>query len=102
YENGYLDNSFQKDFRQPALVDISNRSRPGSVKLRADHQSFYLIYDETAGMDAARQFIYILFTFLGGLVMLVSLSSLVFHFVSRVPPWPLFLAYLIIVFGLRY
>ncbi|NEN22101.1 GHKL domain-containing protein [Cryomorpha ignava] len=102
YENSYLDNSFQKDFKQTSLVDISNRSKPGSVKLKADHQSFYLIFDESADMGAVRQLIYILFSILGGLALLVALSSLVLRFVKRIPPWPLFAAYALVVFGLRY
>lgn len=102
YENRYLDNSFQKDFRQAALVDISNRSKPGSVKLQAGHQPFYLFYDDNAEISASRQWIYIAFSILGGLALLIALSTMVLHFVNRLPPWPVFIVYVVAVFGLRY
>ena len=102
YENAYLDNSFQKEFRQKSLVGISNRSTPGSVKLKANHQFFYLSFDESTGVGVARQMVYILLSILGGIALLFSLTVIALRLRSTLPPWPIFIGYLLVVSALRY
>ena len=102
YENNYLDNSFQKDFRQNSLIAISNRSIPGSVKMKANYQSFFLVFDDGENTNWARSFIYILFSLLGGLALLTSLTVFAMNLRHRIPAWPLFIGYVAVVCGLRY
>src|SRR5690554_902188 len=102
YENTYLDNSFQKDFQQKSLVGISNRPTPGSVKLKANHQFFYLSFDEEAGGGLARKLVYILLSILGGIALLFSLTAITLRFRKRFAPWIVFISYVLIIFGLRY
>ncbi len=102
YENNYLDNSFQKDFRQNSLIEISNRSKPGSVKLKANYQNFFLVFDDEENTSWLRSFIYILFSLVGGLALLTSLTVFASNLRNRVSVWPLFIGYVAVVCGLRY
>ena len=102
YENVYLDNSFQKDFQQKSLVGISNRSSPGSVKLKANHQFFYLSFDDAPGTGIARQLVYILLSILGGIALLFSLTTIAMRIRNTTSSWLIFVAYILVVFALRY
>lgn len=70
YQNEYLSNDFQKDFKQEALKNISIHPVKGSVKLKADRQPFYLIYNAQTEITSGRTFLYAL-TLVLGLISLV-------------------------------
>jgi len=71
YQNEYLSNSFQRDFSQEALKNISLTPVKGSVKLKADRQPFYLIYNAQPEITLGRTFLYG-FCLLLGLGFLIS------------------------------
>ncbi len=103
YENTYLDNSFEKDFAQESLVDISTKSLPKSVKLKADHQSFYLVFNSEGHVSTSRRVVYIVFSIFGGIAILVALLQFTFYFHKKgASGWLLFGILTAAVFGLRY
>jgi len=70
YQNEYLNNNFQEDFRQEALKNISLTPIKGSVKLKADRQPFYLVYNAQPEITSGRTFLYG-FSLVFGLIILV-------------------------------
>lgn len=73
YQNEYLRNDFQKDFRQEALKNISIKPVKGSVKLKADRQPFYLIYNAQPEITSGRTFLYGLTLILGLIIFVYGL-----------------------------
>ncbi|MCA1763622.1 MAG: hypothetical protein LC664_11615 [Flavobacteriales bacterium] len=73
YENAYLNNSFQDDLEQDYLLDIDTKPSTNAVKLKADHQSFYLKFEEAGKQGTAKGFIFILFSLIGGGAVLMGL-----------------------------
>lgn len=102
YENKYLSNSFVADFRLHSLVDISTKAIPESVKLRADHQSFYLIFNDKNHIGNFRQVIYISFSLLGSIAILLALLQFLTRFRGKVPRPLLFTGFVVVVCALRY
>lgn len=102
YENDYLDNTFQNGFNVRSIANISNNSSRGSVKLKANHQFFYLTYEDTPGNRAARKWTYILFSLLGGVSLLIALTRWMITLSKKKSPWVVYLGYALIVFALRY
>jgi len=70
YQNEYLSNDFQEDFQQEALKNISLTPTNGSVKLKANRQPFYLIYNAQPEITSGRTFLYG-FCLILGLIFLV-------------------------------
>lgn len=76
YQNRYLDERFAPGFNVRGLTDISTRPAKGGVKLRADHQFFYLQFDtDEKGKDHSPA-VFIVLTLLGGILVFAGLVQL--------------------------
>lgn len=75
YENDYLSNDFQKDFRQNHLTGIDTKPNAGAVKLKANHQSFYLKFAEPGKNGTLKGIIFIAFCLIGGVSVLIGLIA---------------------------
>lgn len=76
YQNEYLDDRFAPGFDVEGLTAISTQSAKGGVKLRADHQFFYLIFEDPSQSKKHAPSVFILFTLVGGLLVFMGLSIL--------------------------
>ncbi|MFN2422493.1 MAG: ATP-binding protein [Cryomorphaceae bacterium] len=76
YQNEYLDDHFAPGFDVEGLSEISTRSTKGGVKLRADHQFFYLIFEDPAQSKKHAPAVFLLFTILGGVFVFIGLVLL--------------------------
>jgi signal transduction histidine kinase len=102
YQNKYLDAQFVFGFDQEGLISIDTKSATGDVKLRADHQPFYLKFDENDLKGKSSPFVYLLVSLLGGILMLLALFMLVHEVVCKYPGITI-LSFLVIFIGiLRY
>jgi hypothetical protein len=83
-------------------LSIHLRAEEGSVKLKADHQTFYLKFSPDS-KDAEREaLIYILIAIGGGILALYSLIRLYKTAARRLKPYIAFPLLLIAILGLRY
>lgn len=101
YENAYLNNSFLNGFNVKSIQNISNQSSTGSVKLKANHQYFYLSFEDTPGKGAARKWVYISFSLLGGIAILIALTKWMLALSRKKYPGAVFIVYIAVVVGLR-
>lgn len=85
YDNAYLDNGFTQDFSRPGLESIVLRPASGDVKLKADHQFFYLAFTADKTQSRLGFPIYILLTIGGGILILFSLIGLARFLAGQVP-----------------
>lgn len=83
YQNKYLDAKFVSGFDQEGLKSINTKPETGDVKLRADHQPFYLKFDENDLKGKSSPFVYILVSLLGGILVLFALFIIVREAVTK-------------------
>ncbi len=102
YENVYLNNAFQKDFRQPSLVEISTKPAAKSVKLLADKQPFYLIWDDLRAPSPAKPITYILLSIIGGIFIAFALVKSSLSYARRRSPILSYSILLAVLILLRY
>jgi len=102
YQNQYLDNGFFGEFSQVGLNGIHVRQIPGSVKLRADHQAFYLEYDQQVLTGKANPLVFLLFAVAGGALILLSLFVVIRSSLRKWHPGVILLSTITAVFLLRY
>ncbi len=98
--NKYLKSEFIGSFKIPMLKEISSQSSPGWVKLKADHQYFYLSFSEDDSSNILVALLYSIFSILGGFLILLSLLALVRQWIEMSGTL-LFLTLVVSVFGLR-
>lgn len=102
YENAYLSNSFQKDFQQSHLTGIDTKPRSGAVKLKADHQSFYLQFAEPNKNETAKGVLFIVFCLIGGVSVLIGVVSASLLLKEKTSRIAIFSGLVIVVVFLRY
>lgn len=102
YDNLYLDNGFAGDFARPGLVEISTRSQPGAVKLKADHQYFYLVFNTETRPTIRAAVVFLLFTWGGGILILIGLLGTAMQCAARYPPWAVFSILAVLLAAGRY
>lgn len=102
YQNEYLSEGFTEDFKQPNLTGIRLNREKGSVKLKADHQSFYLTFESTKSQEIRAAFWFVGISLIGG--FLILLSTLFFYRKSRErsPPFIAYPVLVIVIVLLRY
>ncbi len=99
YNNSFLDNGFRKGFDLPWLNDIHTDAIVGGVKLKADHQSFYLSYNENPTQSLFKALIHIFSAVFGSLLILWALFRLLLSHPKRKPIHGI--GFILIVLGLR-
>ncbi len=77
YTNKYLDNGFRPGFDQPSIDDIHINGVPGSVKLKADHQPFFITFSEKATSHVTQTVIFVLLNLMGAILILSGVFLLV-------------------------
>lgn len=82
YQNDYLSNAFADGFMAEGLASISTEPTPGAVKLKADHQYFYLTYDDKSQQKQHSPAIFLLFSFIGGMLIIAGLYVLCNRIIS--------------------
>lgn len=85
YQNQYLDNGFVNGFAQEGLVAIGTKAKPQTVKLRADHQAFYLHFDKKVLVDKALPEVFAFLSIIGGILLLLGIMMLSYLYLRR---WP--------------
>lgn len=101
YANTYLDNRFAPGFAQEGISDISTTPKKGAVKLRADHQYFYIYFE---GEDEGKKHYaapFIIAALLGGILMFWGLILAVGSILKIAGPALSFGAMALLAIGLR-
>ncbi len=99
YDNSFLDNGFRKGFDLPWLNDIHTEKVVGGVKLKADHQSFYLSFYENPTQSFFKALIHISLAIVGALLILWALFRLLLRRPKYHPVYSL--AFVLVIFVLR-
>ncbi len=102
YSNEYLQSGFTEDFAFDGIESIHLESKPGSVKLKADHQSFYLATSKNQTSNLSKAWLYFIFVLIGMILVLIGLVSIHDRIDSKRKGYVRFLALLIPLIGLRY
>ncbi len=78
--NKYLISEFKGGFGIPSLNDIGIKAIPGWVKLKADHQFFYLKFSEASSFGYVGPLVFLLVSLAGGLLIVVAIILLLKSF----------------------
>ncbi|HKL39105.1 MAG TPA: hypothetical protein VJ894_00410, partial [Cryomorphaceae bacterium] len=102
YHNEYLKSGFTADFRQDNVEAIHLSSATGRVKLKADHQNFYLSFSNQNSRSEKKAFFFALIALIGGgLVLLSILLAYQTRIVSQ-KKYIMYPAVVVLIVGLRY
>lgn len=88
YQNQYLDEGFAPGLDVRGIRDISTSPVRGGVKMRADHQYFYLLFDTDEKGKKHAPAVFVLFILIGGLFIFAGLVQLLVS-ADRVLRFPL-------------
>ncbi|MCH2214192.1 MAG: HAMP domain-containing histidine kinase [Flavobacteriales bacterium] len=102
YRNEYLISGFTNEFAGENLKSIHLNGAPGRIKLKADHQNFYLSFTEDLTQTKLRAIAYAIITLLGGSLVLVGLYLLFGSSLQKIGPTHKFFLLVSITAGLRY
>jgi len=102
YKNEYLHEGFTEDFRQRNLSAIKLKAEKGSVKLKADHQSFYLVFSTEGGSEKKEALLYVTSALTGGILVLLSILLFYGKFSARARPYLSFPVLVSAIVILRY
>ncbi|MFT4770348.1 MAG: signal transduction histidine kinase [Cryomorphaceae bacterium] len=102
YHNEYLISGLTDDFRQDNIESIHLSSAAGRVKLKADHQNFYLSFSDQESRSKRKAFFFALSALLGGALILFSILSVYRAESSGRKKYVLYPALVILLVSLRY
>lgn len=102
YDNRFLDNGFTPDFSRPGLVGIDIHPSPGAVKLKADHQTFYLTFTPNETYSQWGYRVFILLVICGGSLILISLMRAARFLVHRHHPYLVTVCMALVIAAARY
>lgn len=75
YRNEYLKSGLTKDFSQANIETIYLSGATGRVKLKANHQNFYLSFSDDQPQSEKKAFFFALSALMGGILVLFSILS---------------------------
>lgn len=102
YRNEYLISGFTEDFRQENIEAIHLSSASGRVKLKADHQNFYLSFSDQESRSKRKAFFFALVALIGGALVLLSILSVYTTESNGRKKYILYPILVVILVGLRY
>lgn len=102
YKNEYLPEGFTEDFSQRNLTGIQLNAEQGSVKLKADHQTFYLTFSDQIGYERREALTYLLISLIGGILVLGAILKLYEKISYQIKPYVAFPALVSVICLLRY
>jgi len=76
YSNEYLTSGFTSDFHHETLDEIHLNAAAGRIKLKADHQNFYLSFKKESHDSRAKALAFAISSILGGLIVLIGLFKI--------------------------
>ncbi|MCZ4410434.1 HAMP domain-containing sensor histidine kinase [Cryomorphaceae bacterium 1068] len=102
YHNEYLLSGFTDDFKQDNVEAIHLTGAEGRVKLKADHQNFYLSFSDEESRSKKKAFFFALTALLGGGLVLFAILSVYLAESTGRKKYVLFPSLVITLVGLRY
>ncbi|HKK40526.1 MAG TPA: HAMP domain-containing sensor histidine kinase [Cryomorphaceae bacterium] len=100
YHNEYLISGFTEDFKQENVEAIHLTKAAGRVKLKADHQNFYISFSDQEAQSQTKAFFFALVSLIGGGLVLLSIL-LIYRSIDG-KKYILFPAVVVLLGGLRY
>ncbi|MGB6038023.1 MAG: HAMP domain-containing sensor histidine kinase [Cryomorphaceae bacterium] len=102
YHNEYLISGFTEDFKQDNVEGIHLSGDSGRVKLKADHQNFYISFSDQEAQSKKKALFFALTALLGGALILFSILSAYQAESRNRKKYILFPILVVVLVGLRY
>jgi len=102
YKNEYLTEGFTADFKQENIEGIHLTGGTGMVKLKADHQNFYLSFSEEETQSNKKALYFALTALLGGSLVLLAVLLMYRSFSKGREKYISFPLLVAAIIGLRY